>query len=83
MKKFFELILTCILVLSLFACGSSEPEDTTPITYTSGTYAMESYTKNGESLGAQRQHLRAVQFDVWRWQSDRDGTQKRCQNTNG
>ena len=48
MKKFFGMILSSILVMSLFACGGSEPEDTTPVTYTAGTYAMESYTKNGE-----------------------------------
>ena len=51
MKKKIASLLILTMVLALFACGSTEPEDTTPRTYTSGTYMMESYTKNGESLG--------------------------------
>lgn len=51
MKRLFGFVLTFLMILTLFACGGSEPEDTTPVTYTAGTYAMESYTKNGQSLG--------------------------------
>ena len=51
MKRLFGFVLTFLMILTLFACGGNEPEDTTPVTYTAGTYAMESYTKNGQSLG--------------------------------
>lgn len=79
MKKLFGLLLTLILVLTLFACGSSEPEDTTPITYTAGTYAMESYTKNGESLG---EEVLAMYADS-RYVLKEDGTCVYTVNING
>lgn len=79
MKKLFGLMLTLILVLPLFACGSSEPEDTTPITYTAGTYAMESYTKNGESLG---EEVLAMYADS-RYALKEDGTCVYTVNING
>ena len=79
MKKLFGLLLTFILVLPLFACGSSEPEDTTPITYTAGTYAMESYTKNGESLG---EEVLAMYADS-RYALKEDGTCVYTVNING
>ncbi|MBO7184518.1 MAG: hypothetical protein J6V34_01835 [Oscillospiraceae bacterium] len=51
MKKILAMVLALMMVMALSGCGGNDTVETTPPTYLSGTYVMESYTCNGESLG--------------------------------